>query len=596
MIALTRRSFTVGLLLPLASALPPQEGASNPRTIDDFFREFTGDWVRADPDLATRTRFLTGDEQDRLEQRLSPWTRAWRNERIQRAKLGLAELSRFDRTKLTETRRVSGDLMSWQLQAVVDEEPYLDYSFPLNQFWGANVALVNALVVVHPLITAKDAENYVTALEQVSTRMDEAVDEMRRIAARGISAPTFILEVTIRQIRSFVESPAGQNPLVAVLAQKMRGIQSTTDEKREQLRAQAERIVSLQVYPAYQRAKALLESQLPRSTNDAGIWRLNGGPEAYAYFLRQSTTTNMTPDQIHELGLAQVQMIERRMNEILVRSGRTEGTVKERIEKLRADLTYPNPTSDASREQILRDIEVILRDAQDRAAALFDKRPKASLVVQPFPKFQESNAAPMAVPPDDTRPGVFLFPRSPQWMNKFLLRTITYHEAVPGHFFQGGLQLENKDLPRFRQLQVFGFIGACGEGWALYAERLAAESGWYDGDPEGLLGELSSQLSRARRLVVDTGIHAKRWTRQQAIEYGISPSEVERYAVWPGQACSYLIGELKIIRLREDVKSALGEKFSLKEFHNVVLDTGIVPLDILERQIGAYIRSKGARL
>jgi uncharacterized protein (DUF885 family) len=172
-------------------------------------------------------------------------------------------------------------------------------------------------------------------------------------------------------------------------------------------------------------------------------------------------------------------------------------------------------------------------------------------------------------------------------MNKFLLRTITYHEAVPGHFFQGGLQLENKDLPRFRQLQVFGFIPASGEGWALYAERLAAESGWYDGDPEGLLGELSSQLSRARRLVVDTGIHPKRWTRQQAIEYGISPSEVERYVVWPGQACSYLIGELKIIRLREDVKSALGEKFSLKEFHNLVVDTGIVPLDILERQIGA---------
>jgi uncharacterized protein (DUF885 family) len=264
--------------------------------------------------------------------------------------------------------------------------------------------------------------------------------------------------------------------------------------------------------------------------------------------------------------------------------------------KLQADSTYPNPTSDASREQILRDIEVILRNAQDRAAELFDKQPKASVVVQPYPKFQESNAAPMAVPPDGARPGIFLFPRSPVWMNKFSLRSITYHEAVPGHFFQGGLQSENKDLPRFRQLQVFGFISASNEGWALYAERLAAESGWYDEDPEGLLGELSSQLFRARRLVVDTGIHAKRWTRQQAIEYGIPPSEVERYVVWPGQACSYLIGELKIIQLREKAKSALGAKFSLKEFHNVVLDTGTVPLDILERQIDAYIRNKGARL
>src|SRR5450631_3456609 len=153
MAALTRRSFAAATLLPLASGVRAQQNAPDPKTIDDFFREFTADWVRADPNLATRTRFLTGDEQDRLEQQLSPWTSAWKRERIQRARLGLAELSRFDRAKLTETRRVSGDLMRWQLQTVVDEDPYLDYSFPLNQFWGANVSLVNALVVVHPLIT-----------------------------------------------------------------------------------------------------------------------------------------------------------------------------------------------------------------------------------------------------------------------------------------------------------------------------------------------------------------------------------------------------------------------------------------------------------
>jgi uncharacterized protein (DUF885 family) len=179
-------------------------------------------------------------------------------------------------------------------------------------------------------------------------------------------------------------------------------------------------------------------------------------------------------------------------------------------------------------------------------------------------------------------------------------QVLTSHDHVPRgcsrSFFPGRAAIRKQRPPTISTASSIGFIGASGEGWALYAERLAAESGWYDGDPEGLLGELSSQLSRARRLVVDTGIHAKRWTRQQAIEYGISPSEVERYVIWPAQACSYLIGELKIIRLREDVKSALGEKFSLKEFHNVVLDTGIVPLDILERQIGAYIRSKGARL
>ena len=181
-------------------------------------------------------------------------------------------------------------------------------------------------------------------------------------------------------------------------------------------------------------------------------------------------------------------------------------------------------------------------------------------------------------------------------MTKFGLKSVTYHEAVPGHFFQGGLQIENRDLPRFRQLRVFGGISASGEGWALYAERLAAESGWYDNDPEGLLGQLKDELFRARRLVVDTGIHAKHWTRQQSIDYGIEPSEVERYVVYPGQACSYMIGQLKIIELREKAKKALGDKFSLKEYHNVVLDTGNVPLEILERQVDGYIKSKGRSL
>ncbi len=171
------------------------------------------------------------------------------------------------------------------------------------------------------------------------------------------------------------------------------------------------------------------------------------------------------------------------------------------------------------------------------------------------------------------------------------MRTLMYHEAVPGHHFQLALQAENKELPRFQQLSAFGFISASGEGWALYAERLAAESGWYEGDVEGRLGQLSDELFRARRLVVDTGIHAMKWTRQQAIDYGVEPSEIDRYVVWPGQACSYMVGQLKILELREKAKSALGAKFSLREFHNVVLGAGGVPLQVLERQVDGYIRS-----
>jgi uncharacterized protein (DUF885 family) len=180
-------------------------------------------------------------------------------------------------------------------------------------------------------------------------------------------------------------------------------------------------------------------------------------------------------------------------------------------------------------------------------------------------------------------------------MTKFGLRSLVYHETVPGHHFQVALQVENRGLPRFRQIGAFGGISALSEGWGLYAERLAAEAGWYDGDPEGLLGQLDSALFRARRLVVDTGIHLKHWTRQQAIDYGIEASEVERYVVYPGQACSYMIGQLKIVELRERAKQALGGKFSEREFHDVVLDTGTVPLEILERQVATYISAGGVR-
>ena len=228
-----------------------------------------------------------------------------------------------------------------------------------------------------------------------------------------------------------------------------------------------------------------------------------------------------------------------------------------------------------------------------RAVLLFNKTPTSPVVAQPFPRFREANAADNynAPAPDGSRPGTFQIPLRPERMTTFGLRSLVYHETVPGHHFQIALQVENRTLPRFRQIGAFGGISALGEGWGLYAERLAAESGWYEGDAEGLLGQLDSALFRARRLVVDTGLHAKHWTRQQAIDYGIEASEVERYVVYPGQACSYMIGQLKIVELREKARTALGDRFSPRQFHDVVLDTGTVPLKILERQVDDYIRS-----
>jgi uncharacterized protein (DUF885 family) len=484
--------------------------------------------------------------------------------------------------------------MDWQLEIAVAEEPYFDYTFPLEQMNGWNVSAVERFTVSRPLAKPRDAENYVAALGQVSARMEEAIAGSRRLAAKNVVPPRFILEATIKQMQNFVDPSPGQNPFVTSFAEKMAAVETIPAAQREQLRAEAEKTVGAQIYPAWKKAMGVLQSQLPRSTNDAGLWRLKGGPAAYAYFLRRYTTTNLTADQIHEIGLQQVSRIETQMDGLLRRLGRTAGPVKDRIEKLRLDLQYPNPTSDESRAQIMRDSDAIVRDAEKRAALLFDLRPKAPVTVQPFPRFREANAAANynAPAPDGSRPGIVQIPRRIERMTKFGLRSLLYHEAVPGHHFHIALQVENQDLPRFMQVRALGGISSITEGWGLYAERLAAESGWYGDDIEGQLGQLDSELFRARRLVVDTGLHAKRWTRQQAIDYGIEASEVERYAVYPGQACSYMIGELKILELRDKAQKALGNRFALREFHNVVLRAGSVPLQVLESQVDAYVAAK----
>src|SRR6516162_7606212 len=467
------------------AATPRPQADLGARTVDDVFREFTTEWVRTNPDLARRTRYLAGEEQDRLERQLTPWTEAWRRSRIELARRGLAEIQSLDRAAMNDAQRFSADVMQWQLRTIIDGEPYYDHSFPLQQFDGANVYLVEALVVVHPLRTTRDAENYVAALGQVAARMEEAMAEARRRAANGVLPPNFILRATIAQMRGFIAPAPAQNPFVATFAQKMAAIFALSDPERAQLQAQAEQIVQSEIYPAWRSAIALLESQLPNATDDAGLWRLNNGPAAYAYFLRRSTTTDMTPDQIHELGLRQVETIDRQMDQVLRRLGRNDGSVKDRINQLRQDATYPSPGSDESRSQVMRDIEAILRDAEKRATLLFDKTPKAPVVAQPFPRFREANAAASYSTPlgDGSRPGLFQFPLRRDWMTKVGLRSIVYHETVPGHHFDLALGVENKVLPAFRRLGIFGGVAARVEGWGLYAERLAAESGWYEDDP-----------------------------------------------------------------------------------------------------------------
>ena len=578
-------------------AIAPAQERGSDRNLESFFDEFTAEWVRRDPDLATATRYFSGAEQDRLEQQLTPNTRAWDLERVALARRGLSELGKFDTAKLNESQRLSAQLMQWMLDSVVRGEQYMDYRFPLEQFGGANVELVETLTLRHPVATEKDASNYVKRLAQVGQRMDESLVEAKRIAAAGLIPPAFILKTTLASMRTFRDVAPEQNALVTVLAQKMGAVESMASEQRTKLQAEATRLVGTQVYPAWDRAIKLLESIQPKATDDAGLWRFKGGDAAYAFFLSRFTTTTLTPDQIHQIGLKQVASIEGQMDTILKQLGRTEGPVRERIEKLRNDLRYPDPASEASRAAIMKDTNAFIADALTRSQSLFDLQPKTKVIAQPFLRFREASAAANynRAPLDGSRPAIFQIPLRDQRMTKFGLRSLVYHETVPGHHFQIALEQENTSLPRFRQARVLGGVSALSEGWALYAEKLVAENGWYEGDPEGLLGMLDAQLFRARRLVVDTGLHSKHWTRQQAIDFGIEASEVERYVVNPGQACAYMIGQLKLLELRDKARNTLGPKFTPQAFHSVVLKTGTAPLDMVAGEVDRYIRTASGK-
>jgi uncharacterized protein (DUF885 family) len=575
------------------AASPPQAGTiETAQSIDAFFQEFSDQWMLRQPNAATGSRYFDGATQLEMDRQLTPLTDGFREETVALARRGLAQLATFDRAAMSDTQRVSADLMQWQLQSIVDGERFGDYDFPLEQFRGANVSLPNLMTVVHPLRSAQDADNYLARLRLFDERMGEATARARALAARGILPPRFILQSTIAQMRQFIAPAPADNPLVATFSERLATAGAVDAARREALAGQAAGIIEESVYPAWREAISVLESQLEHATDDAGLWRFEDGDRAYATALRQYTSTDLTAEQIHQLGLREVARIEGEMDTILRSIGRTEGSVKERVAQLKLDLAYPE--TDEGRARIMADIEAMIRDAERRADALFDIRPASPVIAQPYPEFRWANAAASytAPPLDGSRPGVYQMPLRKDRLTEFGLRTLVYHETVPGHHFQVALSVENRELPKFRQVRALGGISAFSEGWALYAERLAAEEGWYEGDPEGLLGQLDAELFRARRLVVDTGLHAMRWTRQQAIDYGISPSEVERYVVLPGQATSYKVGQLEMIRLRDKARDALGDRFDPREFHNRVLLTGTVPLSLLEREIDAWIRER----
>ena len=587
-----------GAVLPQAALAAPAASAAAVKpnaAFDKWADQFAQEWVRGNPQFATATQYFNGAEQDALDRQLTPQTPAQRKKMIAKAKEGIARLDKWMAGPLDETQRISAAVMRWSLSNTVANEPFEDHGFVFQQFSGAQVSLVNFMTQTHPMRRASDVDSYLARLEQVGTRMDEALARARAAAAKKMIPPRFILERAQYQVDTFLKPAAAENVLVTSLAQRTASLKDLSPEARTAAIARATRIVEDKIRPAYTRVQAFMAELHPKTNDVAGISRLPDGLAAYKRALANYTSTDLTAEQIHAIGLREVARIEGEMDKHLRALGFNDGSIEERMKAL--DATFQPKGEGDPRPAILAKYAEMVKDAERRSASLFNLKPRAPVEVLREPPLTEASAAAhYSLPaPDGSRPGVFWVPLRGPTFSMIRMRSLSYHEAVPGHHFQLAIQQELKGIPKFRSQRIFSGGSAHSEGWALYTERLAVEQGWYEGDVPGLLGALGSELFRARRLVVDTGLHTKGWTRQQAVDYGINVEEVDRYVAWPGQATAYMIGMLGIVELREKAKAELGEKFSLPGFHDMVLSSGSVPLEVLGQLVDQWIAKEKAK-
>lgn len=584
-------------VLAFLTVSPAHAASTRPVTFDQWVDAFTTEWSGGA--ASSKSSGEKSSDEDDPDALFRESYKARQERRLALARKGLAELERWPRASLNPTQSTSAALLRWHLETFVAGEPFADHLFVFRQLRGLHLTLVDSLTERSTIRRKRDVDAYLERLGRVAAQIYEGIARARAATDRGLIPPRFILERTQGQLQMFLKPSDDQNIFVTALAQKISGVKELDPKARATALEKATRIIAEKVRPAYARVAALIDGLIPRSTDEAGISQRPNGTAAYAQALAAFTSTKLTAEEIHALGLREVARLQDEMDLLLRQIGEVKGTFDERWARVAAGT--PLPASPDPRGVLLARYTEIIRDAEKRSEALFNLKPRAPIEVRRVPTLTEKTASAHYTSPsaDRSRPGIFWLPLpGTDFALTPRMRSLAYHEGVPGHHFQLAIQQEQKDLPRFRARRTFGGISAHSEGWALYTERLAVEQGWYDGDPVGKLGALSSELFRAKRLVVDTGLHTKRWTRQQAIDYGIPVSEVERYVVNPGQACSYMIGMLRIVELREKAKTALGEKFSLPAFHDVILRAGTVPLDLLAEVVNDWIasQSKAKRL
>ena len=509
----------------------------------------------------------------------------------------------YEDKDLSEADLMSKRIAATMLGALVEGEKFRFHTFPVNQLFGVQSNFPSFMESTHQVHSVGDAEDYVSRLRAVGVKFDQVLEGLRKREELEIYPPQFVVTKVLEEMRNFVATPVEEGILMKALLDKMKEAE-LADGEQQRLALEARAAIEETVYPAYGRLIAYFEALDDKVEGNYGAWHLPDGGDYYRLSLKLFTTTDYDPQYIHNLGLEEVDRIQAEILGILAEEGwDVSGGFTAAIDELAESPRFYFSDSGEGREEILAEYEALIDEANASLEPWFDVVPENAVEVRRVPEFKEKTSPGAYYEPpamDGSRPGVFYanlydIKATP----KYSMRTLTYHEAIPGHHFQLAIQQEQEDLPFFRRLIPFP---AYTEGWGLYAERLASEMGLLE-DPYDDIGRLQAELFRAVRLVVDTGIHAMRWTREEAIDYmlantGMAESdvvaEIERYFVIPGQATAYKVGMIKILELRDYAQRELGDRFDIRKFHNVVLTNGSVPLDILEELVEEYVESEKA--
>src|SRR5256886_3449739 len=522
-----------------------------PWSLNLFYEKVFAETVFREPELLSALGLVEQFGITAHNGKLSDESPAHQQQVIDRWKKDLRQLHEYPLDRQSPSQKLSTHVLDWFLQDQAEGEKWQFYNYPVNQLFGVQILLPFYHENLQRLFSLQDCDYFHQRLNAVPKKIDQTIEGLQLREQRQIVPPRFVVEKVLKEMNEFAAKPVPENILATSFKERAAKIDKLSDKDRADFQARVETAIANSVYPAYRKLIDYFNGLLPKTTTDDGVWKLPGGDAFYAYALRDNTTTTLNPNEVHELGLHEVTRIEGEMRGILNANGFAGQPIGASLDKLGKDPRFLFSNDDKGRNEALAEYRRLIDTATERCHQLFLTFPQAKIDIRRVETFKEATA-PGAYyqggAMDGSRPGIFYANlRDMNEVAKWTMPTLAYHEGVPGHHWQISIAQELKGLPQFRKVIPFP---AYSEGWALYIEWLTKQAGWYDKDPFGDLGRLQAELFRAVRLVVDTGIHAKRWTHDQAIAYmrektGMGAkevkSEIERYIVVPGPACAYKI-------------------------------------------------------